>query len=383
MKRIEVTHLHAWAAGFLKRQGLEVKVASDTEQRALMARALDQIDAELPHTFYLDEWERVVLAQEVETRDQYLTARRTGRGTRLGRRQRLEVWKVLARYRELLDEQGHVEWDDVLKETRRLLERGSVGSGISAVLADEVQDLTPSALRLLKAIPSEDHDHLFLVGDGHQRIYGQPATLRSCGIDIRGRAWRLKLNYRTTAQIRAYAAGVLENVQVDDLDGGIDTLQGYHSVRHGPVPAVLHFEKEAQEAEGVVRAIEKWLETTPAEEICLTARTHKLLKERYRPIFESRGIETCLVETDPESEARKPGVRLATMHRLKGLEFPRVLVAGVSEGIVPLESDSLGGDLEQVEEHRRKERCLFYVATTRARDELVVTGFGRKSSFLQ
>jgi superfamily I DNA/RNA helicase len=69
------------------------------------------------------------------------------------------------------------------------------------------------------------------------------------------------------------------------------------------------------------------------------------------------------------------------MHRLKGLEFPRVVLAGVHEGSVPPAS-AHGADAESEADHELRERCLLHVAMTRARDELVVLGFGRPSPLL-
>ncbi len=89
-----------------------------------------------------------------------------------------------------------------------------------------------------------------------------------------------------------------------------------------------------------------------------------------------------MVKRDPESEASNPSVRLATMHRMKGLEFSRVLLAGVQDGSMPLDITMTPDEVSR-EEHERQERCLLYVASTRARDELVITGFGKPSKILR
>ena len=120
-----------------------------------------------------------------------------------------------------------------------------------------------------------------------------------------------------------------------------------------------------------------------AEEICLAARTDKLLAGRYEPILNSAGIKTIRIHRQAEDRLGE-GVRLATMHRIKGIEFPRMLLAGVQKGSVPLElsADKLS-DKASREDHEQRERCLLFVAATRARDELVVTGFGERSPFVQ
>ncbi len=222
---------------------------------------------------------------------------------------------------------------------------------------------------------------LFVVGDGHQRIYGYPVRLGSCGIEIRGRARRLKLNYRTTEQIRDRAIAILEGLEIDDLDGGLDSLRGYYSLRRGPKPFVECLTREIDEADFIVKKIGSWLAEIPPEGICLAARTNSQLTDRYQPLLEKAGIATVMVKRDPESEASQPGVRLATMHRMKGLEFSRVLLAGVQDGSMPLDITMTSDEVSR-EDHELQERCLLYVASTRARDELAITGFGKPSKFL-
>ncbi len=185
-----------------------------------------------------------------------------GRGTRLSRRQRVEVWKVLERYRELLDEGGWVEWADVIRETRLYIEKQNLTIPYRAVLADETQDFTANDLRLLRTIAPAGPNDLFLVGDGHQRIYGQPVRLSQSGIEIRGRSRRLKLNYRTTEQIRNYAVAILEGRAVDSLDGGVDSLKGYFSIRQGTRPEIHHFQGEGEEGEHIVKTVKAWLPCT-------------------------------------------------------------------------------------------------------------------------
>ncbi len=389
--RLEVTHLHAWAFNLLKRAGLKTKVVRAEDRSTLFDQAISEAaeGEEFPSSFYPEEWDRVVQQQDVDNKDAYLAARRTGRGTRIGKRQRVQVWRVLGRYRELLEKRGLLEWPDVIREARLYLDKQAVRLPYRALLADEVQDFSANELKLLRAIAPEGKNTLFLVGDGHQRIYGSPVTLGSCGIEIRGRSKRLKINYRTTETISRRAMAVLKGWSIDDLDGHEDTLKGYRSLRGGVTPHIEVFTKEAQEAELIRSTIERWLaekddegnpRVTP-DAICLAARSNKDIAERYQPILESAGYETVLVKRDPESEAKKSGIRLATMHRLKGLEFSRVLLVGVQDGKLPLPLSEAPDEVSE-KEHELQERCLFYVAATRARDELVVTGFGKASAFL-
>ena len=380
--RLEITNLHKWASQFLRKHGQALRPASNADRRRLLSTAMAQADSGArPASFYKEEWDKVVQPQEVSSLDDYLSTRRVGRGTRLNRRDRTRVWGVLHRFRELLDEAGLSDWQDLIRETRLYIEKQHIPLPYRAVLADEVQDFTPSGLKLLRAIAPKGQNTLFLVGDAHQRIWGQPSRLGTCGIEIAEDTRRLILNYRTTEQIRNRAVAVLEGCEIDDLDGSLDSLKAYRSLRQGPPPDIRSLDSEASEAAAVVSQLQAWLSAgVKPEAICVSARTNDYLNQRYQPLIENAGIKVAVVESSSESKAG-PGVRLATMHRMKGLEFSRVLLVGAQDGQVPLRLHELPDEASR-QDHELQEKCLLYVALTRARDEVVVMGFGKPSPFL-
>ena len=217
--RLEVVNLHSWADGFMRRQGHAFKIIPEAERRRLFDLALSEARASgVVEAFYLEEWDRVVQQQDVDSRDSYLTARRVGRGTHLDRKQRAQVWAVFERYRQLMDEQNVSEWQDLIRETRLYIEKQGHQPMYRAIVADEVQDFTANELRLLRTMVLPGPNDLFLVGDGHQRIYGHPTPLGRCGIDIGARSMHLKFNYRTTQEIQRRAVVILEGREIDDLD---------------------------------------------------------------------------------------------------------------------------------------------------------------------
>ncbi len=382
MDRVEVRNLHAWArAAYEKAIGERVRII-DERTRIDWMESIASLNAndEFPIRFYLEEWDQIVQAQGITREGEYLKARRVGRGTRLGRAQRKQVWAVFDAYRRRLQDENRLEWQDVIREVRLRYEKEGMRKPFKAVLADEVQDFSEQELRLLRAIVAPGAADLFLVGDAHQRIYGNMAGLGRCGIEIRGRSRRLRLNYRTTEQIRARAIGVLEGINIDDLDEGVDGFTGYRSLRGGAVPRVRFFGRAEEEQKAIVEEVERWLASDMPSSICITARTNEAL-ERYGAILTQAGI--TWVQIKQESADEKEGVRLATMHRLKGLEFKKMLIAGVQEGLVPLAlPDEAFPDEASKEDHEKRERCLFYVASTRARDELLITGFGEPSRLI-
>lgn len=384
IERIEVTHLHAWASGILKARGVKVRTNPDELKEAWRDACALDTENRFTESFYRQEWSEVVQAQDILDEAAYLRARRAGRGTRLSREQRKEVWKVLSGYRRYLQSRGLMDHGDTIREARLLLEAGKVPHRYVSVVADEVQDFSESELRLLRAMVPEAPNDLFLVGDAHQRIYGHKASLSRCGINVRGlRSRRLRLNYRTTQSIRNWSVAVLRGMSVDDLDEGTDdALKGYHSLRKGEPPVVVHHATESEEAAFVLERVRAWLtaQNRAPGDVCLAARTNDLLEKRYAPLLRQAGFDVQFVRAD-ESKLGD-GIRLATMHRVKGLEFPCVLIASVHAGTVPLELKSYADEVAR-QDHIDTEKRLLFVAATRARDELVVTGFGEKSPLVR
>ena len=173
---------------------------------------------------------------------------------------------------------------------------------------------------------------------------------------------------------------LIQGIDVDDLDGEQDREKGYKSLLSGDAPEVRRFDTAEEEARFLAEAVKELLKHKQAEEICLVARTRKLLEEGYQPLLKAANVPCIVLEK--KNEPGEPGVRLATMHRVKGLEFPAMLVAGVNSGVVPLRVSSVEGDPTARTEHEERERPLLFVAATRARDHLTITAFGNPSSFL-
>lgn len=387
LEQIEVTNLHAWARGVLQARGIKVRTTLEEPKERIRAGwdaacTLD-VKGTFVQAFYQAEWAEVVQAQGILDKAAYLRARRAGRGTRLSREQRGLVWEVLEDYRRFLQKNGLMDPADTIREARLLLAAGKIPQRYAAIVADEVQDFSEAELCLLRAMVPEGPNDLFLVGDAHQRIYGHKASLSRCGINVRGlRSRRLRLNYRTTQSIRNWGVAILRGMTVDDLDEGTDdALKGYHSLRLGGPPEVIHHATEKAEDAFIVARVRSWLENKRSpSDICVTARTNHLVEKRYAPILRDAGLPVQIIKTD-ESKLGE-GVRLATMHRIKGLEFPCVLIAGVEAGTMPQELKSYADETAR-QDHLDTEKRLLFVAATRARDELVVTGFGAKSEFLK
>ena len=383
MASIEVTSLGRWVNGFLRGRGYEFRIRG--QEREAWDQALDLKDAGLdyPDAFYRDEWEQVVLARGVATETEYRRVSRIGRGTRLNRAARVKVWRVFEEYRAKLAERGVKEFDDAYRDAASLLEAGSAELPYRSVIVDEAQDMSPQALRLLRRIVPEGPDDLFLVGDAHQRIYGRVRVVLSrCGIGVVGRSRKLRLNYRTTEETRGWAASLLHGRPVDDLDGGRDDDR-IRSLTHGPAPLIQHFNSREEQADGVVRYLKRLREQgVLLRSVCVAAPVKKELDALEEAL---RNHELAVFRLGPDTldDGTKEGARLATMHRVKGLEFDHVVIASVNAGLVPHRRAYAGaGDAAEREKAETKERALLYVAATRAKKELLVLSYGAPSPFL-
>jgi hypothetical protein len=377
--RIEVIHLHAWAARFLRKRGISFEVASANELDACWEDAIARSrQREFEAGFLRQEWEQVVQLNDIQVAADYLKVPRTGRGRTLSRLQRQKVWYVFDHYVEALHNRGKRDWTSVIRETREHLDQTKPALPYKAIVVDEAQDFHAEEWRLIRALIPQGRNDIFLVGDAHQRIYGQRIALRACGIHVQGRSSRLQINYRTTEEIRAWAMAMLEGVEIDDLDGEREPEKGYKSLLTGPRPEIHHCTSRSEELVHLGERLKELVGLHPPEHICLVARTNKLLRDDYQPMTNGLGLECTLLDKTSEGG----GVRLATMHRVKGLEFPVVILAGMNDKYMPLKVSAEPEDPVASAEHEERERSLLFVAATRARDLLVVTGWGTPSPFL-
>lgn len=380
-RRIEVVHLDKWVADFLKRQGYRYTIAywGNPKLTKLWEQAMVGHTGEFKESFFREEWDYVVQPAGCTTFDEYKKAKRTGRGVRLSRAQRKSIWPVFEEYRNLLDARGLRESVDAMRDAITLLKLHKGQPLYRAIIVDEAQDMTTVAFELLrKVIPVETANDLFIVGDGHQRIYRRKVVLGQAGVRIVGRSRKLYVNYRTTDEIRKYAVALLQDVSIDDLDGGKDDNSRYKSLVHGQAPEIRIFSTFDEEVRGIV----DYVKSGDMARTCLVTRTNDRLAQ-YEAALADAGVETFRLKRSEAEDHDAPGLRLATMHRVKGLEFDRVIIASMNNGMIPLDVGEMRSEDGAVrEEAEKRERALFYVAVTRARRQALLTGFGTPSPWL-
>lgn len=391
--RIEVINLDRWVSQFLKRKSFAREVAFFGEARERLDQVWREVfdDHALPEglsePFVRTEWAQIVQAKGLTDQKAYLKASRAGRGTPLDRKKRAVLWDLFADYRARLISEGLAEPDDAYREATEILTSEAPNLPYAAVIVDEAQDMGEQAFRLIRAIvpetPAGDRNSLFIVGDAHQRIYGRRASMSVCGINVRGRSKRLRLNYRTTQEIRAWAVSVLEGISVDDLDEGTDTLRGYVSLMRGVAPELVGCRSEAEELDGLVA----WVRALPPDQIRLSdigvLCARRTDADRVQGALRAAGIETVMLQSGADDRS-VPGVRISTMHRAKGLEFFAVAIPFLSEaGFPPPGALRAAVDPADKEDIIMQYRSLLHVAATRAKKALRVSWSGTPSNVMQ
>jgi hypothetical protein len=358
MNCIEVRNLDAWVLRFLRSKRYEHSIVYGRQDEAAacwhLALAVKDAALGLDDEFYAAELEQVVLAQGVTTLDAYRAARRVGRGVVLSRAKRDAIWPVFEEYRAQLASRRLKEVDDAYRDAAQLIDKDK-HHPYSAIVVDETQDFGPQALRLLRALIAPGKNDLFFVGDGHQRIYHRnKAAMSRSGIDIRGRARKLYINYRTTDEIRRQAVALLEGVAVDDLDDGTDDNARYKSLSHGPAPIMESCPSREALVERVKAILAAWgmvSEASHLGETCVMAES-KAARDQLMVALRAAGYAVEPIEPDTRVSAEAKCLLFATMHRAKGLEFQNVIVTSTTVR---------QGDREAVAPQ------LLYVALTRAK----------------
>ncbi len=380
-RKIEVVNVDRLAYRVIKEARGTPVIADERLLRDRWVAAAEQAGLTLTPAFLKNEWEQVILAQDLRTEQAYLTCLRTGRGRPLTKAQRSLLWRAAQQVTRELDAAGQSTHMQMADEAARLLRQAKTQTPrYRHILVDEAQDLHPAQWRLLRAAVPPGPDDLFIAADPHQRVFDNRVSLASLLISVRGRSRRLSLNYRTTAEILAWAVPLLGTEPVTGLDGEVDSLLGYRSPMHGPRPQRRLAADRTEEFDQLAERVRSWIGAgIEPHAIGVAARSATLVREA-RAALEAAGIATVALSGRGKPQA----VRAGTMQAMKGLEFQAVAVVGVEEGTVPAPA-AVTPATEDPAAHTQdlqRERCVLFVACTRARDHLYVSGTGQPSMFL-
>ena len=380
-ERLEVHAMSSLGIRLHQAQLGPVRLASK-EDLDVLSREASQATGENKFSalFLRTEWDQVVDAWQLGTWEAYRDVQRLGRRTRLPEARRVLLWQIFEHVREGLKNRGLMTESSVFQALPDAQAKRSTPAYDAAVV-DEAQDISIAQLRFLAALGGGRPNSLFFSGDLGQRIFQQPFSWKALGVDVRGRSKTLRVNYRTSHQIRQQADRLL-GPEITDVDGNREERRHTVSVFNGPAPQIRTFATESEESD----AIGAWMRTLVADgvqpnEIGVFVRSSDQIS-RATAAVQTAGLSPRVL--NDRVEVRPGAVNVATMHLAKGLEFRAVAVMACDDEILPLQSrmENVGddGDLQEVYD---TERQLLYVACTRARDRLSITGVDPVSEFLE
>lgn len=379
-ERIDVYSLEAIASRLYKAHVGQANLVARTKLRGLIEEAARATEGHrFSLQFLLTEWDQVVDAWQLDTWEAYRDVTRLGRKTRLPEGQRRLLWSIFERVRERLKAERLITHAELFTTLARTISKSNKVL-FDFVVVDEAQDLSVAHLRFLVALGAGRSRALFFAGDLGQRIFQNPFSWKSLGVDVRGRSRTLRVNYRTSHQIRSQADRLL-GPSLNDADGITEDRSGTISVFNGVPPMVQALRSEDEE----IRVVGAWIGDrlkagVLPQEIGVFVRSEAQL-DRAKTAIERAGVAFRVL--DDHVETATDHVSIGTMHLAKGLEFRSVAVMACDDEVIPLQAriESAGEDSD-LEEVYNTERHLLYVACTRARDTLIVTGIDPASEYL-
>lgn len=384
-ERLEILSMEAVGRRLYAAYWGKPKLATQSDIGQILSEAAET-DSSLQFSkrFMLGEWNDLVDAWQLKNWEAYRDVKRLGRKTRLSQNQRASLWGIFERAQSGLLRRGLITHAEMFT---RLAEKTSTlrHPPFEFVVVDEAQDVSIAQLKFLAAIGISDdqvrQNSLFFAGDLGQRIFQQPFSWKSQGIDIRGRSRTLHVNYRTSHQIRGQADRLL-GPDVSDVDGNIEDRRGTVSVFNGPTPEIRAYRSEDEECDAVTNwLLERIKDGVAPHELGIFVRSAGQL-ERALAVINASGIPFSVLDENVDTVNGRACV--CTMHLAKGLEFRAVAVMACDDEVIPLQErvEAVTDDAD-IEEVYNTERNLLYVACTRARDRLFVCGVDPASEFLE
>lgn len=387
--KIKVQNIHGLAIDLSKELGLIpsnskiLDFSDDDLKRHLWEEVLDFTPSRFDSDFLKAEFSDVVVQNNIHSEDEYLKVPRIGRSQKLGRKDRIEIWSVFKEYMLLKEKETYFEFGEILNKLNDHF-KNKAKKPFSFIIADEIQDFSNPELRLLRSMVSEKENDLFLVGDPLQKIYSRKINFSKAGINVRGnRSKQLKVNYRTTEEIKRLAISSVSSLTYDNFDGEEERKNGYISLTHGEKPVYQLFSSENEEFSFLKNKIEELVSNEQSfsyKDICIATRLKSTMSDLKKYLHQSKIPYFDITS----GTGNQNGLTLSTFHNTKGLEFKVVFLAGISNKTLPMHPSSFETwDRIQQIDFDTMERSLLYVAMTRAIQLLVLTGTGKKSDWIQ
>ncbi|MBZ4020084.1 nuclease-related domain-containing DEAD/DEAH box helicase [Streptomyces purpurogeneiscleroticus] len=374
--RVDFRSLHAWAQEFLHDRGVPVRLHREKAETAFSLAwkhvGRESCLAEIDTTpgYWRDEIDYVIKGRGITSFEEYAVVRRLRRRSGLRRTHREAVWALYEAYEAIREERGVHDFNDVLALALSEVAGGHGGTAApyTAVIVDEVQDLTLVGVRLLHSLVGDAPNGLLLVGDGQQAVYPGGFRLSDAGIDIRGaRGQVLRVNYRNSKEILEAALSVVADDVFEDIDGmrtpgrrDVELTYYEGQVQRAVLSTVAAHDQALVDA---LRALppQEW---AGAAVLCPS----KWAIGQYQSLLTQAGIRVCMLEQYNGRPVE--AVKLGSYRRAKGLEFKRVYLPRHDDALSHAKSTDGTPPGETAREREEIARSQLFVAMTRARDVL-------------
>ncbi|MDT8322152.1 MAG: UvrD-helicase domain-containing protein [Xanthomonadales bacterium] len=380
LEHVEVDSLDTVGMRLYARQFGPPRIADESVVEMALAQVSGRFsEHQFPQRFLLSEWHNVIDAWQIDSWEAYRSFARRGQKTRLAESHRESIWPIFVAIRERLAKDGLTTMAQLFNALAEQISQRSSPPYEYAVI-DEAQDLSVPQLSFLAALGDDRPDSLFFAGDQGQRIFQAPFSWKSLGVDIRGRSRVLRVNYRTSHQIRTQADRLLDP-EVSDLDGNMEERKGTVSVFNGPPPRIEILDSPPMETQ----AVAAWLQEQTAagiapDEMAVFVRSSTELPRAIQVASEA-GLKHVVL--DESLKGKEGHLALSTMHLTKGLEYRAVAIMACDDEVIPSQARiEDAADTSDLEDIYNTERHLFYVACTRAREKLWISGVQPASEFL-
>ncbi len=327
--------------------------------------------------FILSEYENVIGPWSLWDFNKYKDFQRKGRITALKVEQRKELSELYSKFNEMCFNKNTFTPYHLYQISSDILKNKS--PRYTHLIIDETQDLGPHILSFARKLVEKKPNDIMLCGDIGQSLYRRYHSYSKHGFEVRGNSRKLNINYRTSRQIKD-AADKMNEFLIQDDDNFVERRSSL-SIFNGPKPKIKFFQNREDEQKALIEWVKTIIEGgVQKHELVILARKNKFLNHIKSALVNSE-IECWVL--DDNSNYLSNQVGLALINRVKGLEYKAVAIFGCDEDQFPNEEDLQNcGDQSDQDNYLVIEKNLLYVAMTRAREELYISGIFPGSPFL-